>query len=385
MEMGFGMVNVIDPAFGRPAPLLGNFLYFLALVIFLTVDGHLLVLRRCWTASRRFPRAGGAGRHRCSPPSSSSSPGSSSPRCASRCRWWAGVPGDDGPGGSGPYHAPAQRVMVGLALKIVLGLAVIALVLPALSQVFLDGIEVTFTFVRGFVRGLGAAVNMAGVGGVINLQLFAEERQFPATPRRRQEARRRGQVFRSMELSSAAILMGGLAALQFFGSATLPTWAGCHEALSTWTRIERPRPPSPGRPPRSSGPSCWRSCRCWWSWRCWAWRSTPPRRAWPGPRSRCAPAQPHQPLEGAKRIFSRRALFELGKSLVKVALVGAVTARPSAAPSRRWWPAPAPTAPTLASTVGGHALALGWRAAVALLVAGGLGLPATSAGSTSRA
>ena len=36
------------------------------------------------------------------------------------------------------------------------------------------------------------------------------------------------------------------------------------------------------------------------------------------------------PLEGAKRIFSRRALFELGKSLVKVALVAAVTYRPSA-------------------------------------------------------
>src|SRR5690606_16831091 len=59
MEMGFGMVNVIDPAFGRPAPLLGNFLYFLALVIFLTVDGHLLVLRALLDSFQAIPPGGG--------------------------------------------------------------------------------------------------------------------------------------------------------------------------------------------------------------------------------------------------------------------------------------------------------------------------------------
>src|SRR5262245_55825029 len=44
-----------------------------------------------------------------------------------------------------------------------------------------------------------------------------EERTEPATPRRREEARERGQVARSADLSSAVILLAAVVALQFLG------------------------------------------------------------------------------------------------------------------------------------------------------------------------
>lgn len=40
MEMGFGIVNVIDPQSNTQVPLMGNFYYILTLIIFLTVNGH---------------------------------------------------------------------------------------------------------------------------------------------------------------------------------------------------------------------------------------------------------------------------------------------------------------------------------------------------------
>jgi len=45
MQMGFGIVNVIDPQSGTQVPLIGNFQYLLAIMIFLGVNGHHLLLR----------------------------------------------------------------------------------------------------------------------------------------------------------------------------------------------------------------------------------------------------------------------------------------------------------------------------------------------------
>ncbi|MDI3537978.1 MAG: flagellar biosynthesis protein FlhB [Bacillota bacterium] len=54
-----------------------------------------------------------------------------------------------------------------------------------------------------------------------NLQLFAgEEKTEPATPHRRQEARRKGQVFHSLELNAAAVLLASSMAVFFL----LPLW-----------------------------------------------------------------------------------------------------------------------------------------------------------------
>lgn len=44
MKIGFGVVNVIDPQAGHQVPLIGNFKYILALLLFLLFDGHHILL-----------------------------------------------------------------------------------------------------------------------------------------------------------------------------------------------------------------------------------------------------------------------------------------------------------------------------------------------------
>lgn len=58
MQMGFAMVNVIDPLFGIQVPLMGNFLYILALMALLLTNGHHLLL---WGIQRSFAIAPAAG------------------------------------------------------------------------------------------------------------------------------------------------------------------------------------------------------------------------------------------------------------------------------------------------------------------------------------
>lgn len=52
----------------------------------------------------------------------------------------------------------------------------------------------------------------------IDLQLFSGEKTEEATPKRRQEARQKGQVARSTEVNSVLVLIGVFAGLKFFGS-----------------------------------------------------------------------------------------------------------------------------------------------------------------------
>ncbi|WP_422445797.1 flagellar biosynthetic protein FliR [Thermoanaerobacterium sp. DL9XJH110] len=40
MQMGFGIVNVIDPQSSNQVPLMGNFYYIVTILVFLTVNGH---------------------------------------------------------------------------------------------------------------------------------------------------------------------------------------------------------------------------------------------------------------------------------------------------------------------------------------------------------
>lgn len=58
MEMGFGIVNVIDPMSGTQAPLLGNFQYLLALLVFLGIDGHHWLIRSLCESYRLVPVLG---------------------------------------------------------------------------------------------------------------------------------------------------------------------------------------------------------------------------------------------------------------------------------------------------------------------------------------
>lgn len=67
---------------------------------------------------------------------------------------------------------------------------------------------------------------------LIDLQLFAEEKTEPATPRKREEARRRGHVLRSREVAGAASLMAGLMVLGVLAGGIKAKVEGV--ALRTW-------------------------------------------------------------------------------------------------------------------------------------------------------
>ncbi len=59
MQLGFGIVNVIDPQSGTQAPLFGNFFYLLALLCFFAVNGHYVLLSGIVQSYKLLPIGGG--------------------------------------------------------------------------------------------------------------------------------------------------------------------------------------------------------------------------------------------------------------------------------------------------------------------------------------
>lgn len=60
MQMGFGIVNVLDPQSGTQIPLVGNLNYLLALLVFLGMDGHHLLLTALYQSYQYIPVLGAA-------------------------------------------------------------------------------------------------------------------------------------------------------------------------------------------------------------------------------------------------------------------------------------------------------------------------------------
>lgn len=58
MQMGFGIVNVIDPQFGMPVPLIGNFKYILAILIYLVSNAHYFTLAALFKSFQSIPLTG---------------------------------------------------------------------------------------------------------------------------------------------------------------------------------------------------------------------------------------------------------------------------------------------------------------------------------------
>lgn len=58
MQIGFGIVNVLDPQFGQQIPLVGNFKYILALLTFLVTNGHHVFLSALFNSFKMVPVTG---------------------------------------------------------------------------------------------------------------------------------------------------------------------------------------------------------------------------------------------------------------------------------------------------------------------------------------
>lgn len=55
METGFAMVNVFDPQFNTQIPVMGNFYYIMSFLIFLTINGHHLLIKALMDSYKLAP------------------------------------------------------------------------------------------------------------------------------------------------------------------------------------------------------------------------------------------------------------------------------------------------------------------------------------------
>lgn len=58
MQVGFSIVNVMDPTSGQQIPLIGSFLYNLGLIIFLVTNGHHMIIAALFESFRVVPLLG---------------------------------------------------------------------------------------------------------------------------------------------------------------------------------------------------------------------------------------------------------------------------------------------------------------------------------------
>lgn len=58
MQVGFAVVNVVDPTSGQQIPLLGSFLYNLGIIIFLVTNGHHMVISGLFESFQMVPVLG---------------------------------------------------------------------------------------------------------------------------------------------------------------------------------------------------------------------------------------------------------------------------------------------------------------------------------------
>lgn len=55
MQVGFGMVNILDPTTNTQVPLIGNFIYIMTTILFLTIDGHHVLLAALYKSYSVLP------------------------------------------------------------------------------------------------------------------------------------------------------------------------------------------------------------------------------------------------------------------------------------------------------------------------------------------
>lgn len=58
VQMGLGVANVVDPEYGTQVPLLGNLLYMLAILTFLAINGHHVLITGLFESYRLIPIEG---------------------------------------------------------------------------------------------------------------------------------------------------------------------------------------------------------------------------------------------------------------------------------------------------------------------------------------
>lgn len=58
MQVGFAVVNVVDPTSGQQMPLIGSFLYNLAIIVFVVTNGHHMIIAALFESLQSVPMLG---------------------------------------------------------------------------------------------------------------------------------------------------------------------------------------------------------------------------------------------------------------------------------------------------------------------------------------
>lgn len=58
LQVGFGVVNVFDPQFGQQVPLIGNFQFIMAMLVFMITNGHHILLTALFASFKVIPITG---------------------------------------------------------------------------------------------------------------------------------------------------------------------------------------------------------------------------------------------------------------------------------------------------------------------------------------
>jgi flagellar biosynthetic protein FliR len=147
-EVGFAMVSVLDPQFGVQLPLIGSFLNVLGVLVFLALDGHLLLLRALRDSVLLIP-LGGAGLPasvgalvlRAVAAAFVTALKLAAPVLAAMLLTSVAV-------GIVARSVPQMNVfVVGLPLRIAIGLAVLVLALPYFAALLAPALSDTFTLI----------------------------------------------------------------------------------------------------------------------------------------------------------------------------------------------------------------------------------------------
>jgi flagellar biosynthesis protein FlhB len=157
--------------------------------------------------------------------------------------------------------------------------------------------------------------------------MAGHDRTEKATPKKREEARKKGQVARSMDLNGAVVLLAALIALSAFAPAMYHRMADASRELLRWTaQPEVVGQEGLGRV-LSSVASAWLLSVLPIAVVCLVagvLTSLAQVGLKPAPQALKPDPKRLNPLQGAKQIFGTHALFEGAKSIVKVTAVGAI-------------------------------------------------------------
>lgn len=207
-QIGFSMISIYDPTSGNSSTLFEKLFNTAALVIFITIDGHHMILR-CLVESYNLVKVGHL------------AIGTGSPIYVISVftdYFTLGIKiaipviavllMTDIIMGLIARAVPQLNVLIlGLPIKILVGLTAISILLPFLFSIIIDNFKNIETYIKNLYYTFPVLII-----------LFADDKTEEATPKKKSDAKKKGQTAKSKEVSLALTLLASTIILSMFGS-----------------------------------------------------------------------------------------------------------------------------------------------------------------------